>query len=187
MAYDRSQGPPPGSQSAISQRTRQRLYGNQQQQNWQNPGSGGYGFNPDVGAPQTGEGWQSQGNQFLQQLGGGGNFAQILQALMGQVQPQESPSEYLETRKRLRDPAEYARQQYYANTYAAPFAPGGAFEGRTAADTMTPAQIMASQGMSAKNQWASQMPEGSTTASGVDTDELRKLNAANRGRYRTYM
>ena len=38
-------------------------------------------------------------------------------------------------RRRLRNPEEYARRNYMADTYAAPFAPGGAFEGRTAADT----------------------------------------------------
>ena len=105
---------------------------------------------------------------------------------MQQYQPQESYSDVLETKARLRNPEEYARRNYMANTYAAPFAPGGAFEGRMAADTMTPAQIMASQGMSAKNQWASQLPAGSS-AGGVDTDELRRLNAQQAGRFKTYM
>jgi hypothetical protein len=117
---------------------------------------------------------------------GGGDFGQILQQLMQQYQPQESYSDVLETKARLRNPEEYARRNYMANTYAAPFAPGGAFEGRMAADTMTPAQIMASQGMSAKNQWASQLPAGSS-AGGVDTDELRRLNAQQAGRFKTYM
>jgi hypothetical protein len=146
------------------------------------PSAGGFGFNPNQGA--AGTQWGSAGNQNFGQFG---NFGQMLQALMQQYQPQEDVSQILETKARLRNPEEYARRTYMADTYAAPFAPGGAFEGRTAADTMTPAQIMASQGMSAKNQWASQLPAGSTTPSGVDTDELRKLNAQQAARYKTYM
>jgi hypothetical protein len=142
------------------------------------PSAGGYGINYDAKPPGESQ-WSNQG-QF-------GNFGQILQALMQQYQPQENFSDVLETKARLRNPENYARQQYMANTYAAPFAPGGAFEGRMAADTMTPAQIMASQGMNARNQWASQLPAGATTPSGVNADELRALNAAQRGRYRTYV
>jgi hypothetical protein len=159
---------------------------------WQNPGGGGYGFNPNVNTPQTDQGWQSEGNQLLQQLGGGGqyNLGQIMQAIMSQ-QPQENLSESLTTRKMLQDPVGYYNKMASLPSNApgslSAFAPGGLFEGRMAADTMTPAQIMASQGMTAKNQWASQMPAGSTTESGVDTDELRKLNQAQRGRYKTYM
>lgn len=142
------------------------------------PSAGGFGFNPDASAP--GSQWSNQGQgQF-------GNFGQMLQALMQQYQPQEDISSILETKARLRNPEEYARRTYMADTYAAPFAPGGAFAGRTAADTMTPAQIMASQGQTAKNQWASQLPAGSM-AGDVNTDELRKLNAQQAGRYKTYM
>jgi hypothetical protein len=85
------------------------------------------------------------------------------------------------------DPVRYAQEQQTARLATDPWGPGGLFEGRTAAATMTPAQIMASQGMNAKNQWASQLPSGTVTPSGVDADELRRLNEAQKGRFRTYM
>lgn len=159
----------------------------------QQPGAGGYGFNPDAGAPQSGQGWQSEGNQMLQRLGigGGGNVEQLLRGLMMQWQPQEQPSEALTTRKMLQDPVGYYNKMASLPSNAPgslnPWAPGGQFEGRTAADTMTPAQIMASQGMNARNQWASRGQPGTTAPGGEDVDELRRLNAQQAGRYKTYM
>jgi hypothetical protein len=85
------------------------------------------------------------------------------------------------------DPVRFAQEQRQAELDTSPWAKGGLFEGRRAADIMTPAQIMASQGQTAANQWASQLPAGASTKSGVDADELRRLNAQQAGRFRTYI
>lgn len=154
--------------------------------NWwggQNFGSGGGIRGESTGSAYSGGG--SDYDQFLSR--GGMDFGQLLQQLAQQYQPQEGYSDILETKARLRNPEEYARRNYMADTYAAPFAPGGAFEGRMAADTMTPTQIMASQGNTAANQWASRLPAGASTKSGVNADDLRALNEANKGRFRTYV
>ena len=183
MAYDQSVGPKEGK-SAISGATRKRVFGGQPQQQG---GDGGVGAG--AGAQQG----LDMGDQLLQQLyggGGGGNqqdqTAQLLRGLLERWQPKERPSETLTTQTMLQDPVGYYNkmQSMPSNVPGSlsPFAPGGAFEGRMAADTMTPTQIAASQGRTAKNQWASQLPAGGSTRSGVNADELRQ-----RLGYKTYM
>jgi hypothetical protein len=158
------------------------------------------------GGQGAGRSWQ-QGNMYggnsnvpvgafggAQDYGAGGgqyNLGQIMQAILAQYQPQEPPSETYTTRKMLQDPVGYYNKMASLPSNApgslSAFAPGGLFEGRMAADTMTPAQITASQGMNAKNQWASMGKPGTTAPGGEDVDELRRLNAQQAGRYRTYM
>jgi len=133
---------------------------------------------------------KSEGDLMVERLFGGGGQGtpteQMLRQLIDRWRERERPSETLAQDVMLRDPVGYANKMSSLPSNAprslSAFAPGGAFEGRMAADTMTPAQIMASQGMNAKNQWASQMPAGSITGD-VDTDELRRLNAQQRRTY----
>src|SRR4029077_16151639 len=151
------------------------------------------GGNPNVPAGAYG-GAQDYGPNLLQQLvgggGGGGDTEALLRGLIARWQPKESPGQTLTTDVMLRDPVGYYNKMSSLPSNApgslSAFAPGGAFEGRMAADTMTPATITASQGMNARNQWASMGQPGTTAPGGEDVDELRRLNAQQAGRRRTY-
>ena len=96
------------------------------------------------------------------------NPAKLLQALQAQAQVQ--------------DPVRLAQEQRQAELDTSPWAKGGLFEGRRAADRMSPAAILASQGNTAENQWA-QLGANKN----IDPEELKRLNAAQAGRFRTYM
>ena len=111
-------------------------------------------------------------DDYLARFGGGGesDFGRILQYLMS-LPPPENRSDVIRTRAQVNDPEGYARRQYNAQTYAAPFAEGGLFQGRRAQDIMSPEQILASQGNTAANQWAQL---------GAGGDEQRRANMARR-------
>jgi hypothetical protein len=115
---------------------------------------------------------------------------------------QVRPAEEYEAQAKAQDPVRFAEQRRAASL-ADPFGAGGYFEGRRAADLMTPEEIMASQGPTAANQWASlrgpltgeqkqnlQGPGGVKVAAQrqageFDPEELRRLNEQYRAR-RTY-
>jgi hypothetical protein len=124
------------------------------------------------------------------------------QGLEAQQKAQVRPAEEYEAQAKAQDPVKFAEQRRAASL-ADPFGPGGYFEGRRAADIMTPEEIMASQGPTAANQWASlrgpltaeqkqnlQGPSGVKVAAQrgageFDPEELRRLNEQYRAR-RTY-
>jgi hypothetical protein len=141
----------------------------------QQPGAGGFGINPDAGGPPGENQWRAGG--------GGYDFGQILQALMSQYQPQESPSEALITKKMLQDPVGYYNKMASLPSNApgslSPFAPGGQFEN---VPRLTPAAQLASQGNTATNQWA-QMGG----VEGMDPEELKRFNRQTALSRRTYM
>jgi hypothetical protein len=126
--------------------------------------------------------------------GGEGDQQRNLRALLNawlQQQQNESrtqlalPGAVYSAQRQAQDPVGWRAKQKDVASMGPTF--DEAFAGHRAADTMTPAQIMASQGMTAANQWASQLPAGAVTPSGVDADELRRINAQQAGRFRTYM
>jgi hypothetical protein len=125
------------------------------------------------------------------------------QGLEAQQAAQVRPAEEYEAQAKAQDPVKFAQQRREAGL-ADPFGAGGYFEGRRAADIMTPEEIMASQGGTAANQWASmrqplteeqkqnlQGPGGVKVAAQrgageFDPEELRRLNEQYVAR-RTYM
>ena len=81
-------------------------------------------------------------------------------------------------------PERTARESYQARLASDPWAAGGLFEGRRAADRLSPEAILASQGNNAMNQWAQR-----GAMKGIDPEDLARFNkqaAAGRG-YRTYI
>lgn len=133
------------------------------------------------------------GNEYDQLLtqyggggGGGGDMEMLLRNLMERWRPTETPSELEHTKKQLANPEEYARRQYMAQQYAAPFAEGGAFQGRRAADVMSPEQILASQGNTAANQWA-QMGGVKNINPATLQDLNAKIARQRAGSYRSYV
>jgi hypothetical protein len=133
-------------------------------------------FKPELQtqAPGTGQGSDRQLQMYLdfqrEQMANDirQNPAKQLQAYQAQAQAQ--------------DPVRFAQQQRQAELDTSPWAKGGLFEGRRAADRMSPEAILASQGNTAENQWA-QLGANKN----IDLGELQRLNAAQAGRYRTYM
>jgi hypothetical protein len=125
------------------------------------------------------------------------------QQLEAQQAAQVRPAEEYEAQAKAQDPVKFAQQQYQARLASDPWAAGGQFAGKSAADIMTPEEIMASQGSTAANQWASmrqpltgeqkqnlQGPGGVKVAAQrqageFDPEELRRLNEQYRAR-RTY-
>ena len=212
--YDRSKAPKEGK-SSISSKTRQRLYGKPELQNFSDwyaqqqrgPATGPVRtdqtstkqndfytgnaptltldnqqqllanmFRPQTQtqAPDSGQGSDRQLQMYLdfqrEQMANDirQNPAKMLQAYQAQAQAQ--------------DPVRFAQEQRQAELDTSPWAKGGLFEGRRAADTMSPEAILASQGNNATNQWA-QLGANKN----IDPEELKRLNAAQAGRYRTYM
>jgi hypothetical protein len=131
-------------------------------------------FKPEQAAPAGGQGsneqlkmWidflrEQQANDIRQ------NPAKQLQAYQAQAQAQ--------------DPVRFAQENYQARLATDPWGPGGQFAGHTAAETMSPEAILASQGNNAMNQWAQR-----GAVKGIDPEELKRLNASAAGRYKTYM
>lgn len=127
--YNQSAGPKEGK-SAISAATRKQVFG------------GG-----------------STGSAYPQPNYGGDEDALIkmLMELVNRWRPQETFSEKAAGLQSAKDPVGWAIKQGEAANIARnadPWGVGGAFEGRRAADLMTPQQILASQGNTAANQWA---------------------------------
>jgi hypothetical protein len=163
-------------------------------------------FDPNLGAGNLGAGGRGGGE-------GGGDQRKKLEAMVDMWREQlaaeqamkgpEAVRKNLQSLAEYQDPVRLARERQEASL-AAPFGPGGYFEGRRAADIMTPEEIMASQGRTAANQWASlrqpltegqkqnlQGPGGVKVAAQrgageFDPEELRRLNEQYRAR-RTYM
>jgi hypothetical protein len=112
----------------------------------------------------------------------------------GLAAKQAAPRQNLQALAEYEDPVGFAQRRREA-ALADPFGQGGYFEGRRAADIMTPEEIMASQGRTAGNQWASmrqpltpeqkqnlQGPGGVKVAAQrgageFDPEELKRLNA----------
>lgn len=117
--------------------------------------------------------------------GGGGGNDRLAEWLMAQPAP-ERASEFIRTKAQLADPEKYAREQYMAQQYTAPFAEGGVFQGRRAADVMTPEQILASQGNTAANQWA-QMGGVKNINPATLQDLNAKIARQRAGSYRSYV
>ena len=154
MAYDQSVGPKEGK-SAISARTRQRIYGG----------------NPNVPEGAYGGAQDYQGGD--EQVTGEDQTTQLLRQLLARWQPKETPSQTLESYARLQDPQKFAQQTYAARQMSDPWGPGGQFEN---AYHLTPTAALASQGNNATNQWAQR---GGVTYGGqqIDPEELKRLNA----------
>ena len=114
---------------------------------------------------------------------------EILRAMMQQwadpanrmIRPREA---FMAEREAAIGPERTAQENYQARLASDPWAAGGLFEGRRAADRLSPEAILASQGNNAMNQWAQQ-----GAMRGIDQDELRRFNkqaALGRG-YRSYV
>lgn len=74
-------------------------------------------------------------------------------------------------------PVQDARNAYQARQESDPWGSGGAFEGRSAADLLSPTALAASQGRTAANQWA--MVTGQGGGEGVDVPTLTSLLSGN--------
>lgn len=82
-----------------------------------------------------------------------------LMAMMAErlSRPQQQPLDITALIREARNtPVADAQNAYQARMVSDPWGPGGAFEGRRAADRLTPDQIAMSQGANATNQWAAQ-------------------------------
>ena len=208
--YDRSKAPKEGV-SSISARTRQRLYGRPEPQNFSDwyaqqqrgPSQGPvrtdqpatkqndfYTGNAPTLTPDSQQ--QLLENMFKpeQQVGGQGSDRQLQMWLDFKREQMandinQNPAKMLQAyqaQAQAQDPVRYAQQQRQAELETSPWAKGGLFEGRRAADRMSPEAILASQGNTAENQWA-QLGANKN----IDPEELQRLNAAQAGRFRTYM
>lgn len=85
----------------------------------------------------------------------------------------------LQALSEYQDPVAHAQGQYQARLAGDPWAAGGQFEGRRAADLYTPEQIVASGGRTAENQLRSQQKKTDT----FDPEELKRLNEQYRRTY----
>ena len=113
---------------------------------------------------------------------------EILRAMMQQwanpenrmIRPREA---FMAQREAAIGPERTAQENYQARLASDPWAAGGLFEGRRAADRLSPEAILASQGNTAANQWAQR-----GAMKGVNMEDLARFNkqaAIGRG-YRTY-
>lgn len=173
--YNQSAGPKEGK-SAVSAQTRQRVFG-----------GGGDG----IRGGSTGSAY-SEGNDYDQFRNsfGEGDFGRLLMQLLAQGGlQQDSAADFIRAKAETRDPVGWAIKQGEAGNItrnANPWGEGGAFEGRRAADVMTPEEIMASQGNTAANQWASKragITPAQKQAGEFDPDQLRQLNAMRQRSY----
>jgi len=101
------------------------------------------------------------------------------QGLEAKQATQIRPAEAYEAQARAADPAGFAAKQYQARLAGDPWAAGGQFAGRRAADLYTPEQIVASGGMTAENQLRSQQKKTDQ----FDPEELKRLNEQYRRTY----
>lgn len=174
-SYNQSRGPKEGK-SAISGQTRQRVFGG---------GGDGIRGGSTGSAYSEGDAYDQFRNNFG---GGGGDFGQLLMQLLAQGQ-QDSAADFIRAKAETRDPVGWAIKQGEAANIARnanPWGEGGAFEGRRAADVMTPEEIMASQGRTAANQWASKragITPAQKSAGEFDPEQLRQLNAMRQRSY----
>ena len=174
--YDPSVAPREGK-SAISPETRKRIYGDKggrrgrpqkkKQQVVENVAGGS--FQPDLSNQFAGNVNMTMQDQLTNMAnlwgGGGGQQDQprnqeqtdMLRAMMEywrdpanqMIRPREA---FMAEREAAIGPERTAQENYQARLAGDPWAAGGLFEGRRAADIYTPEEILASQGSTAQNQ-----------------------------------
>ena len=159
------------------------------------PQYSGFGINPQANSD-----WLDVGmlaNMWGPQTQGGGSQEELMRALIDlerqRIAKQPTIEEAYMAKARARAPVATAIAQGEASRIARnadPWGPGGAFEGRRAADLYTPEEILASQGRTAENQIKSlrrPLPEEQAAnlrnvvasrrdAGEFDPEELRRLN-----------
>lgn len=144
---------------------------------WGGPGGGGW-----LGQAWTPSSLQAGGGPPAAPAapaGAGGPEDAQTELLRALVAKQPTVEEAYAAKAKARDPVQFAQQQYAARLAGDPWAQGGQFEGRRAADLYTPEQIVASGGMTAENQLRSQQKK----TDNFDPEELRRLNEQYRRNY----
>src|SRR5580765_1165779 len=178
-SYDRSTGPKEGV-SSISAKTRRRLYGKPEPQNfsdWYAQQQRGPAPGPVQTATKQNDFYTGNAptltldnqQQLLSNMfrpgseapvGGQGSDRQLQMYLDFQREQmandiRQNPAKQLQAyqaQAQAQDPVRFAQEQRQAELDTSPWAKGGQFEGHRAADIYTPEEILASQGNTAQNQ-----------------------------------
>lgn len=177
--YDKSEGPKEGK-SAISGKTRKRIFGGDQGvgsfKDWQDVGGAGGPVNTGGQVTQpnefSGDVKMTLDNQLANMFNpqqqapawtGGGQTnpeqqTQNLKMLIDWMREsqatdlRQNPERVYQAAAQASDPVRYAQEQYQARQATDPWGAGGQFAGHTARDLYTPEEILASQGNTAQNQ-----------------------------------